>query len=286
VCLTLLPEDIKAQADPALDKKGLLIVDVFDTPNPPAKNAGQVALAEVVDPPNPANEVSLDQIKPVRLVGRMPGTVYIRAIFVDNAKVLTAGGAITFGTWFGGINLADGLQDPEPVLAVPVKIGQGNAVSLPLTALRKLKVTVHAAIPFVGDGQGPLGVVAVNGADPSRKPQIFGLATDKCADLRAGDVTVTGFVFGPGPYWVTGMLKDLGGPGEFPPGSLAAISVVGGQVTIPRQVTIAARDYSPTGTIDLGYAVPRAADAGAVPPNSCVDLAAGATDGGVDGAVP
>lgn len=283
LCVTLVPEKITAESDPAFDKKGALVVQVFDTSTPPAKNESAVALAQRVVPANPATgEVALDTIPMQRLVGTFPAVVYVRAIFVDDSTRLGAGATLGPGAWVGGINLDDGLQEKDPVLPVDVNVGQGNAIDLPLTALRKLTVKVHASATPVGDGQGPLAALVVNSAEASKKPPAFGAATSTCADISK-DVTLTGFVVGRGPYWVTGALNDLGLPGDFPPGTLAAVDVMGNKATIPQTLTYKADAYSVSTSIDLSFAVPWPMDAGDVPPNSCADLVkpdGGLADGG------
>jgi hypothetical protein len=280
VCVTLLPESIQAEADPALDKKGVLAIQIFDTPNPPEKNASQVALAERIVPANPGKaEIALDAISTERLVATLPDVVYIRALFIDNPALLSPGAPFGWGAWIGGFDTEDGLQDKEPLLAVKLGIGEGNPVSLSLVALRKLTVTVHASATPVGDGQGPLTALVVNQPNPKDAPG-FGLAKEACADISGGDVTVTGFVFGAGPYYVTGALNDLGLKGDGPPGTLAALVKNGSAFTIPQKLVIAKGDYSPSANIDLSYVVPLPPDAGAVPPNSCADLGGGAADAG------
>ena len=106
--------------------------------------------------------------------------------------------------------------------------------------------------------------------------QIFG--TKKCADLAAGDVTVTGFFVGSGTRYVAGILNDFGVPGDFPAGALASLVGTPPALTIPTQLVYAPTDYTASATVNLTFAVPWDADA-AIPPNSCADLAGGA-DGG------
>lgn len=279
LCVTLAPEAVTAQSDPALDEKGVLLVQLFDTPTPPEKDASAVALLEHVLPANPGvSEVSLAAIPVQRLVGTLPPVVYLRAVFVDNAERLAKDAALGWGAWVGGIDVSDGFQDKDPILPVPLDVGKGNAVTLPLVALRKLTVAVHASAKPVGDGQGPLAAVVVNDPDVAKKPPAFGLARAACADVSK-DVTLTGFVVGAGPYWITGALNDLGLPGDFPPGTLAALTVSATKITIPQKLVIAAGDYAPSVSIDLDYVAPRPGDAGPVPPNSCADLAS--ADGGL-----
>jgi hypothetical protein len=73
-------------------------------------------------------------------------------------------------------------------------------------------------------------------------------------------------------------------PGDFPPGTLAAIDVKGNNATIPQMLTYRADAYAVSASIDLSFAVPWQMDAGPVPPNSCADLAK--PDGGLPDAGP
>jgi hypothetical protein len=157
-------------------------------------------------------------------------------------------------------------------MPVTLQPGQGNAVDIPLVALRKLDVTVHTSATPIGDGQGPLGVVVVNDSDPAKKPPPVGAATMKCADVTNGDLHLTGFFVGAGKHWVTGLLKDISLAGDFPPGSLAALSKSGSTYTIPASFTAPRTAYTASVTIDLSFVVPYPADAGTPPPNSCADL--------------
>jgi hypothetical protein len=271
LCLRFSPETIVPRADKALDEWGVLVVQVFDTPNPPDKNASQVALAERVLPANSASggEIALSALRPMRLVHAFPSTVYVRAFFVDNPDVLAQGNKIAWGVWVGGVNLADGIQKNEPLLPVPLEVGRGNLLDLTLTALRRLDVTVKTTATPIGDGQGKLDVIAVDKPDPGKKPAVFGSASTPCADVTAGDVTLTGVVVGDGPYYVTGVLNDLGTPGDLPPGSLVSLEPTDGGFQIPTELTYGKGNYRPSVTIDLNYVVPLGADAGTPGPNSC-----------------
>ncbi|HEX7668014.1 MAG TPA: hypothetical protein VF395_00415, partial [Polyangiaceae bacterium] len=51
ICLNLVPEKITPKpGDPALDEKGILVVQVFNTDSPPAKDADKIALAQKIFP--------------------------------------------------------------------------------------------------------------------------------------------------------------------------------------------------------------------------------------------
>lgn len=279
ICLTFSPEDIKAENDAALDKRGVFIVQIFDTPTPP-KNAGSIALFERVIPADSATggQISIDALRPIRAVAAFPSTVYVRAVFVDNPGPF-ATGDLGYGSWVGGVNFLDGIQKNEPLEPVQLDGGQGNAVDVALVALRKLDVTVHTSATPIGDGQGPFGVVVVNEQDPAMKPPPVGFAAMACADVTKGDLHLTGFFVGSGQHWVTGILKDITNAGDFPPGSLAALAVNGQKYSIPTSITVAPTAYSASVTIDLSFLVPYPADAGAPPPNSCADLGIGGDAG-------
>jgi hypothetical protein len=280
ICLTFSPEDIQAESDPTLDKRGVFVVQVFDTPNPPNQNAGAIALFERVVPASsaPGGQVALDALRPIRAVAAFPSTVYVRAIFVDNPGPF-ATGDLGFGAWVGGVNFRDGIQKDEPVLPVALRQGEGNVVDVELVALRKLDVTVHLAATAIGDGEGPLAAVVVNDEDPTQKPPPVGIAAAGCANVSAGDVHLTGFFVGGGRHWVTAILKDLGGAGDIPAGSLASLNVNGQTYRLPTHMDVAPTAYSASVTIDLNWVAPLPADAGTVPPNSCADLGIGVDAG-------
>jgi hypothetical protein len=274
--VTLVPEAITALADPALDKKGALVVQIFDTPHPPDKNADAVALVQFN-----RLDASLDDVPAIRLVGTMPATVYVRAAFVDDATQLAKNGVLGAGTWLGGINVADGLQANEPVLPVSVTKGEGTAIDLPLTALRRLRAKVHASATPLDDGQGPLTVVAVRDADPTNKPPVQGIGTKKCADVAAGDVTVEGFVIGSGKFWAVGVLDDYDVKGDLPPGSLVSLDVTATTVRIPTSFDVPKAAYSASVNIDLNYVTPVDPDAGTLTPKSCAEIIATDGDAGI-----
>ena len=280
ICMTFSPEDIRAENDPALDKRGVFVVQIFDMPNPPKQNAGAVALFERVLPANSASggQIALDALRPIRAVAAFPDTVYVRAIFVDNPGPFGSGD-LGYGAWVGGVNFLDGIQKDEPLVAVSLLHGQGNVVDVPLVALRKLDVTVHLAATPIGDGQGPLAVVVVNDEDPTKKPPPVGIAVGPCVNVASGDVHLTGFFVGSGAHWVTGILKDLGGGADIPPGALAALSVNGQTYRLPTRIDVAPNAYTASATINLTFVSPLPADAGAVPPNSCADLGLGGDAG-------
>lgn len=274
LCVTFAPEAITARTEPALDKRGVLVVQVFDTATPPQKDADKVALANKVLPADAATggEISVDALPEVRLEGAFPATSYVRVFFIDNPRVFAAGGGIDYGVWLGGVNLADGVEKDEALSPVSLTTGAGNALDVSLTALRRLDVVASASAKPVGDGQGTLTVTIVNNPDPSKNPAAFGSAVKRCADVSAGAVDFSGFFFGKGPYWAAGVLNDLGKPGDLPVGALATLDLTPAGPRIPKQIDIGARDYATTIAVDLNYVNPLPADAGPPGPNSCADL--------------
>lgn len=274
LCVTFAPEAITARTEPALDKRGVLVVQVFDTATPPEKNADLVALVSKVLPADAAmgGEISVDALPTVRLEGAFPATSYVRVFFIDNPRVFAAGGGIDYGVWLGGVNLADGVKKDEALSPVSLTTGAGNALDVSLTAFRRLDVVASASVKPVGDGQGTLTVTMVNNPDPSKNPAAFGSAIKRCADVAMGAVDFSGFFFGKGPYWAAGVLNDLGKPGDLPVGALATLDLTAAGPRIPKQIEVGARDYATTIAVDLNYVKPLPADAGSPGPNSCADL--------------
>src|SRR5690606_9465322 len=101
-------------------------------------------------------------------------------------------------------------------------------------AFRELKVEVGPSTDPVGDGQGPLSVIAVDSQEisvPEPNFTVFGLATADCVDLSGSNkVTVEGIIAGKGPYWLVGALNDFGGS-DLPPGTLVSL-----QLALPPKV--------------------------------------------------
>jgi hypothetical protein len=261
-------------ADPNLDGKGFLAVDVHDTANPDAPDGGSLpALTGAFFPPpdaGDAGEVDLASPLPVvRFDGLPAGVVYPRAIFVDSRSTQKPGP----GWWLGGYDLNNGLRTPSLLQPVTLTAGTGSTVTINLTALRALGITLTRSVAPIGNGQGPATVILTPSSTPGDASAFFGIATNPCANLAASDasVTATGFVLGAGPYYAVGVLDDFtadGSPG-LPPGALTSLSYVDGSLTSPSsaQVQYAAGDYAVRQVLDLDLVVPLP-DAG-VDPVSC-----------------
>lgn len=219
-------------------------------------------------------EIAVDDLPTLREELELPSTVYVRAVFVDNpAAVAEDDLDITWGVWVGGLDLSNGLTDDVPLTPVTIEVGQGNLVKVPLTALRKLDVTVSSTASPEGNGQGPLSVIALDTEVPTDESNAFGIAEVPCADVSGGqEVELSGFVLGTGPYWVAGMLRDLNTEGDLPPGSLAAIDFSGASPVIPVQLTYGETDYVVSVAIDLTHVQPVPGDAGTPDVLSCDDI--------------
>lgn len=273
LCLVVQPDAITfVPGDPAFDGKGVLAIDLFDTPSPDLPDGGTVTpLASVLLPVQSSDggisEADLATLaaQPIRF-DDLPPTVYARVFFADDTSMLVSPqDGPRPGLWVGGIDFSNGIADHAPLEPIALQTGQGTTAPVALHPLRKLTVTVDRTASPIGDGQGPLSVVAIDSQTPSSTSQIFGYASLDCADLSgSGTVTVSGFVLGPGPHWLAAVLNDLGvQSNDLPPGSLTSLEPSGGTLQIPAgdQLTYAADAYETTASITLGLAVP-AGDAG------------------------
>jgi hypothetical protein len=288
--LTFSPEAITPEADPGLDEMGYLQIQVFDTPNPPAGDAAStIALHEEVTPSDfqTGGLISLAEL-PTPTVA-IPGSlsvVYVRALFVDNA--LTAARRVgvlpvTWGTWFGGVDVSKGFTQTATLTPVPITPGQTTVHDVPLVAMRRVAVTVTASARPAGDGEGSLSVAATRVEMLPPRVQVYGYGIEPCVDLKSGPRTIDVDVVGSGTFFVAGFFDDLGiqTPGKMPPGTMLSVRDVhlsAGTGTFDRLV-LAPGQYSSALSIDLGFVVPLPRDAGAPGPNSCRDLGYG-RDGG------
>jgi hypothetical protein len=283
ICLTISPESMTFESDPRFDGSGVLVVQVFDRPDPPSELEDTIALYSRAWPPDlMGTEESLSNLPAPRiLIADAPDTVYVRVYFADNDAIFEGTEDIVAGTWVGGLDLTNGLVEGAELSPVTIATGQGNDVDVSLIAMRELTVTVNVSAVPLGDGEGPLSIVAVDSADLGNSQGTYGFGTAGCVDVADAPLTVTGLVLGAGPYWVTGVLNDLGGGGALPAGSLVAFDYDAQTMTatIPQQLTIPSGAYRLESTIDLSLAIPVGAEAGAPGPNSCADLAP--ADGGI-----
>lgn len=282
--LSFSAEDVTPESEPGLDGKGTLLVQVFDSPTPPANAPGAV-LGEGALPADAlgGGEVSVLALPDLTLALRdPPATVYVRAVFFDQGP--TATGGFGAGTWLGGEDLSAGFSRTAPLL--PVRLaGAGDAPHvITLTALRRVRVTVTRSVAPIGDGQGSLSVTASRDALLPPRAATFGYGIDPCVDLARGDPVVDIGVVGAGSFWIAAFFDDLGlqTPGAMPPGTMVSVRNVNlttGEGTFDRLV-LAPSQYSAAITVDLGYVLPLPRGSGPLGPNSCVDLGYAAADAG------
>jgi hypothetical protein len=272
LCLEVAPEAITfVPGDPAQDGIGVLFVRLFSSPRPDVDGGTPFALGDAVTiPAQPdggveagVNTMSLSNpIAPVRFDG-LPSRVYARALFVDDFSQFRALGA---GWWIGGLDLSNGLTD-APLLPIDLEAGRGKTVRVDLRALRKLTVNVTRApaVSPAGNGQGPLRLFAVEGNKLGPGLKVFGTAMNPCGDVSGASAAVaSGWVIGPGPYYLAGWLDDFdrGGSG-IPSGALTSLSFAGGAPELPaaNRVLYAPSAYSISHAVEMNFVIPT--DAGA-----------------------
>ena len=262
LCLAIEPETISFVADDErLDGKGILYVALYDRPNPAESDPPLVPL--YVAPGQPATGYATETLAeltktPIRF-DNLPETIYARVFFaddVDNVGVLD----IFPGLWVGGMDMSNGFVDDAPLLPIQLEKGEGKTVKLPLLALRELKVAVGRSANPVGNGQGPLSVIAVDSQEvnlPQPNFKIYGLATADCVDLSgSNEVTIEGIVAGKGPYWLVGALNDFGGS-DLPPGTLVSLQLaLPPKVPDANKLTYPADAYTVSHSISLNFVVP------------------------------
>jgi hypothetical protein len=222
LCVALVPEDIDfIPSDPDFDGKGLLTYEIFTTPDP-------TAAAAIVTVTHGAGANQIDLSKPIgveRLDG-LPSTVYVRVSFADGDPLT---GSVRGGFWAAGTDYAAGLAGSMPLTPIALAPGQGLTVSMKLWAFRQLRAQVSrgADLTPAGDGEGPISVVALDGASF----KVYGVAQG-CANINATpSLELVGFVLGAGPYVVIAVLDDFGmgtASGGFPPGSIASYDPASG----------------------------------------------------------
>lgn len=273
LCLEFRPETIAFESDPALDGLGTLLIQVFDTPTPPPVNASSAALIEQTVTADGGGDLDITALPPVRIEGTLPSSVFLRVLFADNAT-RSAPEELTYGTWFGGMEF-DPVFDPS-FPGVPVLIGQGRTVVVPLRALRRLDLTVSASATPIGDGAGPLEGFVFSGPDFSMFPAVVGRGTSDCEDVSgAMQATIQLPFFGNGTLWPGAYLNDLGEPVTSirpPEGSLASL-VAGGDggssLVLPTSLDVPSDAYTASATLDLGHLEPFSGVPG---PNACTDI--------------
>jgi hypothetical protein len=293
LCIVPQPESIQLLSDPALDGNGIMLVQVYDVPVPDLADGGEVEpLAATVlpeQPPgtNPPLEMNIyDPISDLRY-DDLPATVYVRILFFDNLAAMGANQP-TPGIWIGGMNMVSGLFVESDLLQVSLLAGEGKSLSVPLTALRRLRLTMTlgtGATPL-GDGQGPAGFILLpsqelGDGDGGDLPAYgYGVAT--CGNLpTAGGLAVEGVFVGAGPYFPLAFVDDFGkgldnGPG---PGTIIDLDGSSAPPVLPAssQIAIPAGAYSVDDAVVLNYVVgfPGAPEPDMV---SCTPLADAGTD--------
>ncbi len=258
LCIDLVPEKMQFEAAPDLDGRGYLAAYAYDSATPDNDAGGSTPLGGVTIPASEGGaEADLRTPPELRFDGLDKNRVFVRVGFVDG-RIQREPEA---GWWFGGIDLSKGLRDNIPIQGIDVKKGEGTRVSMPLTALRRLQVTVSRAVAPIGNAQGPLSVAALSQQNVGPGNDVFGLASAECGNLAApGSLAKTnGFVVGKGAYFLLPILDDFGAGGFVPPGALTSLDQSGATPKIPaaNKLTYASDAYVVTAAVSLTTAVPR-----------------------------
>ncbi|MCS6898691.1 MAG: hypothetical protein RMJ98_02900 [Myxococcales bacterium] len=265
VCLILTPEAMDfVEDDPQLDGEGILFVAAYDMPLPDNDEGPQddtPPIASTVYPPQPSSGaalVSLGALPTIRLDG-LPSKVYLRALFFDNLEALEKGN-ISWGVWFGGQDLNKGLTPNLPIDEQSLPIGKGTTRSMPLTALRRLEVTVKLASTTqpVDDGSGPFRWFAFAQQGVQEKTPLLGLSSERCLSLPANPAPVVrGLVVGSGDRFILGSLNDFNLPDPLAQGSILNATFAPGQVSIVGgKISLGPQEYRKAHSIDLSLVVP------------------------------
>lgn len=292
VCVQLAPERVTpVSLDPDLDGQGVLVVEVFDEPNPELPDGGSVTPLATRTFGNSGDLLDITGALPELRFDDLPNTVYLRATFFDAEPT---GPFPRPGVWLGGFDLNQGLRDDAPLVAVNLVQGVGRAVTLDLRALRQLdvRVSVDPAAAPVDDAQGPAQFVVLSSRSLDPSQAIFGAGASPCADVSGGQVaTIQGIVIGEGPYFLFSSLDDFGLGRDTSPGALiTALLSDAGTPTI----SVANRFALPPGayrhTVAVQFASVFPLDDGGVPASfSCrprdggTDLDGGSGDASADG---
>jgi hypothetical protein len=203
-------------------------------------------------------QMDLSQAVPVvRFDPVPPGTVYARAIFLDDVTVKPVD--VAPGWWLGGYDLSGGLL-AAPLVPVTVTAGAGTAVAMDLRAVRGLGVDLTTSVPPLGNGQGPFQMFVMDRANigPDAGDLVFGLGQTPCANVLAdGGAVVFGLFVGGGPLWILPDLDDFGLMGNFPPGTMTSVDFDAGAINIPQANEIeAGTAYVLLKPITLNYVAP------------------------------
>jgi hypothetical protein len=198
--------------------------------------------------------------------------VYVRAFFVDNFEMFTRN-ATTWGVWLGGYDLSNGLVERPPIQPVSLTVGAGTAHTLPLTALRRLRVSLELAngTTPLDDGEGPGAAVVVRSAVDLENPELYGAASAPCLSLDTPETSeLTGIVIGSGQFFLSAVIDDFNAGGELPPGGLLALDVNGTTYSLPdsSRFIVPPTAYTVSHSVALNFVVPLG-DGGAPPPYAC-----------------
>lgn len=260
LCITLAPENIKFEAEPGLDGRGYMSVSLYATAFPEADGNNATPLATLTYDADPDGGTAVDLRAPpeIRFDSLDRVRVFARVVFLDG-KVE---GQPQAGWWLGGIDVSKGLKKDMPLAAIDLVKGAGTRRTIPMTALRRLAITVGRTVAPIGNAQGPLAITALKTDTIIGITDFFGTANKPCANLQSAGSTVlaTGFVIGPGPYYLVPELDDFGGSTGLSAGSLTALDLTGGSPKIPAtsKLTYANDAYIATHTLSLTTAIPRA----------------------------
>jgi hypothetical protein len=283
LCLTLELEPIQFESDLRLDGRGVLIVQLYDTPAPDNPDGGPdtTPVSEQIYPPQPdagmPAETMITEVPPLRFVN-VPTTVYVRAIFVDNFETFILN-RTTWGTWLGGYNFFAGLVENIPIQPVQIPAGTGRALRLPMVALRRLRTTVTLAsgVTPLDDGEGPASVLAVRSATPRENEPIYGVGSTPCVRVASGSTpTLEAILVGSGTFYLAAGVDDYALGGNLPRGGLVSLDVNGSMFSLPAasRVDVAQNAYTVNHTVPLNFLVPLG-DAGTPPSFSCTTADAG-----------
>ncbi len=285
ICIELEPETISFDTqDPDLDGLGVLVVEVFDAPDPELPDGGSIAPLHQVTFGADGGQLDISTTIPPQRFDDLPSTVYVRATFVD------ASSSDSFprpGVWLGGVDLNQGLERDARLLAVNLVRAEGRTVTVPLRALRRLEVEVSlgAGVVPVDDAQGPGSFLALSAAAPISGQVAFGVGESDCVDVSGGRTDViSGVVIGEGPYFLFSALDDFRIGGLPAPGAIVTLDLDdagAGSVPSANRFSVPVGAYEHRLNVEYNRAM-ALGDAGAPPSFSC-----GPNDGGsFDGSPP
>lgn len=268
LCLVIEPEVLDlVDGDERFDGQGVFVVQVFDTPEPDLPDGTQVpALAETTIPDQPGGPTPVltgvyDPLEPVRFEG-LPAQVFVRVLFADNFEVFESD-ALVGGLFVGGWDLSQGVLFEGGLEPVDLTVGEGLEVTMPLVALRSMKVKLTKPI-FVqprGNGEGPAGFFLFDTSNVTVNAPIWGIGETACGSIHApSGIDVEGAFVGPGPYFGFGYLDDYGEgiENQIPPGTMVNLELAGGQPSLPAgaEIEIPPGAYRVEASLELTTTIP------------------------------